>query len=176
MGKCAFIPVGGKTPHYMCTNDTLVGSTCFFTCLPTQVMQGQSETTCWENNSGEVAWTLDTPTCVDVCEETIISENTKMECSDRNRVGSTCSFKCVAGHKLVGAQQVTCRLAPSTGTNEWSEAHPVCLPKCGPIRRIPFGSVACTAPTSSAPSASSSARGSTNSSVPPSSSAAPKTV
>uniref|UniRef100_A0A3Q3FWI2 E-selectin n=1 Tax=Labrus bergylta TaxID=56723 RepID=A0A3Q3FWI2_9LABR len=99
-------------------------STCVFSCVEGYVIAGSSSNTLQCEGSGN--WNDSQPYCVAVqCPDLKELENGVVNCGDNADLpfsqGSTCSFRCSSGYRLVGSSRATC-----TSAAEWSEKMPHC--------------------------------------------------
>ncbi|XP_076009299.1 E-selectin [Genypterus blacodes] len=99
-------------------------STCVFTCEEGYELAASQSSTLQCEASG--LWNDSQPLCVAVrCPALQELENGTVSCAEgedkRHSYGSSCSFICSPGYRLVGASAVTC-----TSAAEWSEKAPRC--------------------------------------------------
>lgn len=99
-------------------------SSCVFTCEEGYVLDGSQSNHLQCGASG--LWNDSQPTCTAVqCPDVQQLEHGTVNCGEDKDVrfsfGSSCSFNCAQGHRLLGSSTVTC-----TSTAEWSEEMPRC--------------------------------------------------
>lgn len=120
-----------------------IGETCTFTCKQGFEMVGSPVLVCMAKNQRRSVWDHREPTCKPKkCKPEYNSlVDGSVQCTRRNWVGSTCTFKCKSGYRLEGHTKATC--APS---ENWDNQPPRCIRITCPPPMIPptFGRVVCS--------------------------------
>ena len=115
-----------------CTSTPQIAfSRCQFACDTDFVMQGNENTTCYENS----LWSEKVPECLAQCPTLKVPYNGKLHCNG-SKQGATCVLHCLNSCQLHGSRIVTCR---SDGV--WSEPLGVCLETCSKIKAPDHGFV-----------------------------------
>uniref|UniRef100_H2Z6L8 Uncharacterized protein n=1 Tax=Ciona savignyi TaxID=51511 RepID=H2Z6L8_CIOSA len=140
------MPVGSiRNGEVGCTDGDSTGSECSFTC---NAVDGYKLTT--GNDSSNIClnnmnWDAERPCCAPItCQPRPLQpENGRVQCSDRNAVGSVCFYTCNAGYDRVGEPAVTCN--DVSGSGQWSASPPTCqLQQCQPLSPPANGQINCT--------------------------------
>lgn len=104
------------------------GSQCVFSCNPSYNLVGKSTLFC--TNLGQ--WDSPLPTCSRAvqCPMLSVLQNGFFKCSSGSvAIGSSCSFSCNQGFRLIGADSITCG-----SDGRWSAPVPSCQPStCPPL-------------------------------------------
>jgi len=139
---CSEIEATPDMPDFLCSDNNLLDSVCFFICPPGQQVLGAEEVVCKMGSDGQVGWNSTWPQCVDVCEIATAVENGEMVCTNENHVDSFCTFNCNSGYQLFGSEFVTCQ--KTDYGNFWAPQFPICLPTCDLIEIVPNGDFECS--------------------------------
>lgn len=114
-----------------CSNDNFHGSVCLFACpeLERQLI-GSATSTCVDDQDGDLFgnWDNPAPVCelVDCREAPAIPESGTRLCSDGQKLGSVCEFKCSVYHDMIGAATSTC-VRNDDGTFAFDNPPPTCV-------------------------------------------------
>ncbi|XP_074078069.1 L-selectin isoform X2 [Macrotis lagotis] len=117
-------------------------SNCTFSCLEGMVLTGAEEAICEASGN----WSSPKPTCqLTQCEALMTPEHGMMECMHplgEFKFSSNCTFSCLEGMVLTGAEEATCE---ASGT--WSSPKPTCQRiHCKPLMTPELGIMNCTHP------------------------------
>nr|XP_039254674.1 E-selectin-like [Styela clava]XP_039254675.1 E-selectin-like [Styela clava] len=139
------------------TNDNFEGSVCIFSCKPGFDLVGtpfiELESVCEDDGTGVGKWSEPAPTCSQITCDPVFKapENGAVFCTDDNKWGSACTFRCNSGYDLGDTYSNSIRCFCEEGRNrdnigEWSRKPPTCTAiKCPSVRKAPInGYVTCT--------------------------------
>ncbi|XP_011677589.2 sushi, von Willebrand factor type A, EGF and pentraxin domain-containing protein 1 [Strongylocentrotus purpuratus] len=147
-------PILSHTNHPLrvsCTNGTIVGSLCTYSCDDGFILQGSSERTCqtsgsWHpNGEGIPVCEAEVVTVAPVVECPAIGRPTyplAVSCSNNTQEGSMCTYACVDGFSLEGSPDRVCQASGS-----WSpslEITPICKGVSCPPLALEHGTTLCT--------------------------------
>nr|QKY88668.1 putative C3b soluble receptor CR1_S2 [Botryllus schlosseri] len=145
IGDCSRIStIVPRNARVMCSDSNKAGSVCTFQCDNGLSLAGNRRTVCLDDGD-EPKWSKESPECVAPCFPLTPKSprNGGLACTDRNQVGSACTFRCNAGYQLDGDLWTTCRSI--NGKSSWGEAKPTCVVRCASEPDEPRnGRVTCT--------------------------------
>nr|XP_039253479.1 sushi, von Willebrand factor type A, EGF and pentraxin domain-containing protein 1-like [Styela clava] len=120
-----------------------IGEQCVYTCKEGFELVGEPVLNCMAKNAKESVWDNKLPRCKPkkCLPEYNSLINGNVECTNRNRVGSTCTFTCKSGYRLEGQTKATC-----ASSENWDNQPPRCIRITCPPPMIPptFGRVDCS--------------------------------
>lgn len=124
--KCRMPNFENQPGDFECTDPAEYGypGSCTFTCGDSYKLIGSSKIYCKSN--GE--WDEMEPTCKDVVCPPLSIDGGNIDCTEKNKYSSKCSFDCHYPLKLYGPEYVICM-----SNEKWSDESPVCTdinPKC----------------------------------------------
>nr|XP_039248480.1 sushi, von Willebrand factor type A, EGF and pentraxin domain-containing protein 1-like [Styela clava] len=142
-------PVGGKV---VCSDDSVLGSVCTFSCDADRYLNGKGRKTCITEDSNpgsDVIWNDPVPICQMItCKELeSTSDLLTIKCTNSQlSLGTVCAFDCKEGYSLVGKGVTQCAEPTSRDVGTWTNSLPTCQRiKCQPESLSPLnGTVECT--------------------------------
>ncbi|XP_039262652.2 sushi, von Willebrand factor type A, EGF and pentraxin domain-containing protein 1-like [Styela clava] len=119
-----------------------LGTTCVYRCNPRYFMVNAEKrktarnfqrTVCTMEKSTLIpVWSQKPPNCIEeMCPPVNRFDYGVSSCSDFNKLGSVCNFRCYAGYDLVGEESIKC--IQTSGVKNWNSPVPICKPKPCPL-------------------------------------------
>ncbi|XP_076308644.1 sushi, von Willebrand factor type A, EGF and pentraxin domain-containing protein 1-like [Tachypleus tridentatus] len=128
----------------LCSNGSVLGSTCKFSCRRHYLLVGSVSVTCRDYHNN-IDWTGQSPVCrAQKCPSLTAPEHGFLSCTNERNLGSVCRFMCRPNFHMVGNSSVTCKTKDQE-TSWWTSEPPLCVVKqCPPLHPPDQGFVLCS--------------------------------